>query len=67
MGRPTVTDAAWVGRALVALGEPDLALALLERVRPRGARLWYYLQSPEFEAVRADPRFRRLVEESQPK
>jgi len=67
VGRPTVTDAAWVGRALVALGEPDLALALLERVRPRGARLWYYLQSPEFEAVRADPRFRRLVEESQPK
>ena len=66
-GRPTVTDAAWVGRALVALGEPARALRLLEQVRPRGARLWYYLRSREFDAVRANPRFRRLVEESRPK
>ena len=65
-GRPTVTDAAWVGRALVALGNPDRALDLLERVRPRGARLWFYLRSPEFDAVRSNPRFRRLVEESKP-
>ncbi len=65
-GRPTVTDAAWVGRALVALGNPDRALDLFERVRPRGARLWFYLRSPEFDAVRSNPRFRRLVEESKP-
>src|SRR6266571_1644078 len=65
-GRPTVTDAAWVGRALVALGNPDRALDLLERVRPRGARLWFYLRSAEFDAVRSNPRFRRLVEESKP-
>ena len=64
---PTVTDAAWVGRAFVALGEPARALHLLEQVRPRGARLWYYLESRDFDAVRANPRFRRLVEESRPR
>src|SRR5439155_17118742 len=49
-GLATITDAAWVGRALVALGESDRALDLLERVRPRGARLWFYLRAPEFDA-----------------
>ena len=66
-GGPSVTDAAWVGRAFVALGEPARALRLLEQVHPRGARLWYYLRSREFDAVRANPRFQRLVEESRPK
>ena len=64
--RPAVSDAAWVGRALVALGESTRALSLLERAGPRGARLWFYLESPEFDAVRQDPRFRRLIEESRP-
>jgi eukaryotic-like serine/threonine-protein kinase len=63
---PTVTDAAWLGRALVAHGDTARALDLLERARPRGARLWFYLRSPEFDGVREHPRFRRLVEESQP-
>src|SRR5207244_3073281 len=62
----TTTDAAWVGRALVALHEPDRALELLERVRPRGARLWYYLRAPEFDAIRSNPRFAQLVAESAP-
>ena len=65
-GNHTTTDAAWVGRALVALHEPDRALELLERVRPRGARLWYYLRAPEFDAVRSKPRFAKLVAESAP-
>jgi hypothetical protein len=52
--------------ALVALREPDEALDLLERVRPRGARLWFYLRAPDFDAVRDNPRFRKLVEDSQP-
>jgi len=65
-GLPTVTDAAWVGRALVALGESDRALALLERVRPRGARLWFYLRAPEFDAIRSHARFGKLVAESAP-
>ncbi|OLB15477.1 MAG: hypothetical protein AUH07_03000 [Gemmatimonadetes bacterium 13_2_20CM_70_9] len=63
---PTITDAAWVGRALVALGERQRALDLLERVRPRGARLWFYLRAPEFDPVRTDPRFQELLEESRP-
>jgi formylglycine-generating enzyme required for sulfatase activity/TolB-like protein len=65
-GHPTITDAAWVGRALVALGESDRALELLERVRPRGARLWFYLRAPEFDAVRSNARFAKLVAESAP-
>ena len=65
-GNQTVTDAAWVGRALVALRESDRALALLEQVRPRGARLWFYLQAPEFDPVRSNSRFGKLVAESAP-
>jgi len=65
-GRPTITDAAWVGRALVALGESDRALELLERVRPRGARLWFYLLAPEFDAIRSNARFGKLLAESAP-
>jgi len=65
-GNHTTTDAAWVGRALVALHEPDRALELLERVRPPGARLWYYLRAPEFDAIRSNPRFAQLVAESAP-
>lgn len=63
---PTITDAAWVGLTLMALGEHGRALELLERARPRGARLWFYLRAPEFDPIRADPRFQRLVQESQP-
>jgi len=65
-GNQTITDAAWVGRALVALHESDRALELLERVRPRGARLWFYLQAPEFDPIRSDSRFGKLVAESAP-
>ena len=52
--------------ALVALGDRDRALALLERVRPRGAWLWSYLVMPWFDQLRADPRFQRLVREAAP-
>jgi len=65
-GNQTITDAAWVGRALVALHESDRALELLDRVRPRGARLWFYLRAPEFDPVRSDSRFGKLVAESAP-
>lgn len=64
-GHVTVTDAAWIGRALVALGEQDRAIEWLERA-PRGARLWFYLRAPEFDTMRGNLRFGRLVEASQP-
>jgi TolB-like protein len=55
-----------LGAALVSAGEPDRALDLLELVRPRGAQLWSYLETPEFDPIRSHPRFVRLLEESQP-
>ena len=51
---------------LVALGERERALDLLERIRPRGALMWYWLRQPDFDPVRSHPRFQRLVEESRP-
>ena len=65
-GNRTITDAAWVGHALVALHQSDRALELLERVRPRGARLWFYLRAPEFDAIRSNARFAKLLAESAP-
>jgi serine/threonine protein kinase/tetratricopeptide (TPR) repeat protein len=55
-----------LGMALVAVGELDQAMDLLERASPRGAQLWFYLMGPEFDPIRSHPRFQRLVEESRP-
>ena len=52
--------------ALIAIGRRDEGLAVLERIKPRGAWLWSYLVMPGFDAVRADPRFVKLVDESRP-
>jgi hypothetical protein len=41
-------------------------LDYLERVEPRGHVFWFTLQDPLFDAVRADPRFQRLVDETRP-
>ena len=57
---PTPTDARFVSPALAALGRTDAALTLLERVRPAGAQLWFYMRSWEFSALRDQPRFRAL-------
>ena len=50
---------------LVATGQAEQGMSLLERVQPRGASLWFWLRSPGFDAVRSQPRFRGIVEESQ--
>ena len=34
-----------------AQGRRQEAIALIERARPRGAYLWFYLQSPEFQSL----------------
>jgi eukaryotic-like serine/threonine-protein kinase len=52
--------------AFVSLGDREGALTLLERARPRGAMLWSGLRAPEFDPIRAERRFQRLVEESRP-
>ena len=56
----------WLSAALVGVGKAERAFEILSRLQPRGVRLWYYLRYPEFDAVRSDPRFERLVEESRP-
>jgi TolB-like protein len=50
--------------ALGVVGLRDRALAVLERIRPRGSWLAYWTGRPEFDAIRADPRFRSVVAEA---
>lgn len=61
----------WTGEylaiALVSSGETDRALDLLEKVQPRGARLWFALTSPEFAPLRKNQRFRELLAASRPR
>ena len=54
-----------VAMVFVALGDSSGALDVLERVRPRASLLWFYLRSPELDRIRSNPRFARLVEESE--
>jgi len=63
---PSPRDARYVGPALLATVGENRLLEFLERVEPRRATLWFDLRLPEYDSVRADPRFRRLVEESRP-
>src|SRR2546422_6712114 len=41
--------------ALVALGNHERALEVLERIHPRGGRVGFVLRSPEFNALRPYP------------
>lgn len=67
-GRPTALEARWISAALAAAGEREQAIALLQAVpqERRGAELWFFLRFPEFDPLRSDPRFQRLVEEARP-
>jgi TolB-like protein/Tfp pilus assembly protein PilF len=56
----------YLGAVLLAAGQRERALDLLEHVEPRGGRLWFYLRMPDFDGVRSEPRFQRLIEESRP-
>ena len=65
-GQPSSTDANFIGGALVAVGDRAGALDLLERVQPRTAWLWFYFQKPEFDPIRRDPRFGRVMAAARP-
>jgi TolB-like protein/tetratricopeptide (TPR) repeat protein len=57
---PSMTDARFFGAALVAMGRRDELIDFLQRVRPQGAWLWFYLKSPDFDPVRSDSRFQQI-------
>jgi len=66
-GAAVTVRAGWeIASAWAAAGEPERAIALLERVRPRSAWLWSYLQFPDFDPLRANPRFQRFYREIRP-
>jgi len=45
---------------LAAAGDPERSIILLERISP-SAYVWCHLRAPEFDTIRRDPRFERLV------
>ncbi|HEU5260406.1 MAG TPA: hypothetical protein VFU41_03165 [Gemmatimonadales bacterium] len=57
----------WTVTALVVVGERDRALAALARLPVGPDRLRTSLRNRGFDPLRNDPRFQRLVEESQPR
>ena len=63
---PSPLVATLLARALLAIRDRDHALDVLERAGPRGAVLWFWLRFAGFDALRPDPRFQRIVAESQP-
>ena len=63
---PSPTDARFLASALLAVGRRDDALNLLERAHPRGAWLWFYCLAPDFDPVRTDARFVRIMREAKP-
>jgi tetratricopeptide (TPR) repeat protein len=57
----SVDDGGYVALGLVAIGDRDGALDVLERVRPRDAELYLILHRPGFDPLWVDSRFSRLL------
>jgi tetratricopeptide (TPR) repeat protein/tRNA A-37 threonylcarbamoyl transferase component Bud32 len=66
-GSISPTSAYYAAGALLAQDMGEAAVSLLERARPRGATLWFYLQSTEFQPLRTNDRFRRVHDEADPR
>ena len=64
---PTPTDVRFVSSALFHMGKAGEALDLIERAAPRGAQLWFYLQSTDFEPYQSSPRFQAVEAEADPR
>lgn len=56
----------WLYGAQVALGDLDVVVDALASERLRGIGLWFRLQSPDFDPIRAHPTFRRIAEGARP-
>jgi tetratricopeptide (TPR) repeat protein/tRNA A-37 threonylcarbamoyl transferase component Bud32 len=66
-GDVSPTSARFAAGALLAVGRREAAISLIERARPRGAYLWFYLRSLEFRPLASDPRFARVHQEADPR
>ena len=64
--RPGLNDGFIAAMGYAQMGDRDRALDLIERVVPRGILLWSYLQEPQFDPIRDDPRLQRLLAELRP-
>ena len=63
----TSQDALWVAMIETALGDHHAALDRLGAVLDTSAEFSFWLLLPEFDALREDPRFQRLFEETRPR
>ena len=63
----TSQDALWLAMIETALGDHSAALDRLEGVPNKSAEFSFWLMLPEFDALRDDPRFLRLFEETRPR
>jgi TolB-like protein/tetratricopeptide (TPR) repeat protein len=51
--------------ALAAVGARERALAVVERLKPPGSWIYYWLSHPALDSIRQDPRFVRIIQRSQ--
>lgn len=65
-GRLAAREGRFLAIALAAIGEGRQALAVMQRVYPRGAVLWWTLKDSYFDALREDTGFRNLVADTSP-
>ena len=65
-GALTYQEASSVALALIAVGQRDQAIAVLERAQATGIYLWWVMQDPLMDSLRSDPRFQRLLDSVRP-